>query len=69
MSFITLTPEEGNLNASLQNEKFEASEVFEASKALSNNEYTDSQEAIDSFVNVQKNKNTVKKTTSDMNNQ
>ena len=55
-------PEEGNLNVSLQNEKFEASEV------LNNNEYTDSQKAINSFVNAQKSKNTVKKTTSDMNN-
>ena len=39
-------PEEGNLNVSLQNEKFVASEVFEASDVLNNNEYTDSDEAI-----------------------
>ena len=61
-------PKEGNLNVSLRNEKFEASEVFEAREVLNNNEYTDSQEAIDSFVDAQKSGNTVKKTTSDMNN-
>ena len=60
--------EEGNVRVSLQNEKFEASEVYEASEVLNNNEYTDSQEAIDSFVNAQKSENTVKKTTSVMNN-
>ena len=33
--------EEGNLNVSLQNEKFEASEVFEGSEVFNNNDYTD----------------------------
>ena len=39
-------PEEGNLIVSLENEKFVASEVFEASELLNNNEYTDSDEAV-----------------------
>ena len=39
-------PEEGNLNVSLQNEKLEASEVFEASKVLNNNVYKKFQNAI-----------------------
>ena len=32
-------PEEGNLNVSVQNEKFEASRVFEASEVLNHKKY------------------------------
>ena len=45
-------PEEANLNVCLQNEKFEASEVFgpsevfEASEVLNNNDYKKFQNAI-----------------------
>ncbi len=54
-------PEDTESNWSFQDEQIDqGSEVF--------NEYTDSQEDIDSFVKAQKSKNTVKKTTSDMNN-
>ena len=54
-------PEDTESNWSFQDEQIDqGSEVF--------NEYTDSQEDIDSFVKAQKSENTVKKTTSDMNN-
>ena len=32
-------PEKGNLNVSLRNEKFKASEAFEASEVLNNNKF------------------------------